>query len=107
MIGPGSDKKSKLSQKPKLNHDGLKISCSGMKVYNGVAEENINTQNSSEKAKSKAEIDPLKLYVGNLPNNCTEGDLRNLARLLRYVFITHQPCLLVTIMCHLSPSSPL
>ena len=49
-----------------------------MKMYNGVAEENINTQNSSEKAESKAEIDPLKVYVGNLPNNCTEGDLRNL-----------------------------
>ena len=49
-----------------------------MKMYNGVAEENINTQNSSEKAGSKAEIDPLKVYVGNLPNNCTEGDLRNL-----------------------------
>merc|ERR1719209_2719415 len=44
-------------------------------MYNGVAE-NINTQNSSEKAESKAEIDPLKVYVGNLPNNCTEGDLR-------------------------------
>ena len=79
-VSSGGKKKEKvkLSQKPKLNHDGLKISYSGMKMYNAVAEENINIQNSSEKAESKAEIDPLKVYVGNLPNNCTEGDLRNL-----------------------------
>ena len=81
--------KEKLSQKPKLNCDGVKISYSEMKMYNKVGEEKAQVKASPEnftkiaenvtKARQDpnlgAKIDPLQVFAGNLPNDCTEKDL--------------------------------
>ena len=88
---PGGKKKEKdrSSQKPKLNCDGVKISYSEMKMFNRVAEEKTHIKASPEKfaniaenvikARSEpnlgAKIDPLQVFVGNLPNDCTENEL--------------------------------
>ena len=84
--------KEKLSQKPKLNHDGVKISYSEMKMFNKVAEENTHVKANPEKYPKIAEnvmrarpepnldakIDPLQVFAGNLPNDCTEDNLEEL-----------------------------
>ena len=82
---PVVKKKEKLSQKPKLNCDGVQISYSKMKMFkNTVTEENIHGKASPKKHPKEEEeslgerIDPLQVFAGNLPNNCTKNDLEEL-----------------------------
>ena len=86
---PVMKKKEKSSQKPKLNCEGVKISYSEMKMFQKVAEEKAHAKASPEKfaklpengIKARpepnlgAKIDPLQIFAGNLPNDCTENDL--------------------------------
>ena len=66
--------REKINQKPKLNCDGVKISYSEMKMFNKVNEECPHGRASPEAGK----IDPLQVYVGNLPNDCAENHLEEL-----------------------------
>ena len=115
---PTVKKKEKLNQKPKLNCDGIGV---GVKIYNAeqkpfnrVTEEDTLVRvsrytypkgpedifKSRPEKYSKAEespdteIDPLQVYVGDLPNDCTENHLEELFMkfgTVRYVRICHPP----------------
>ena len=106
---PAVKKKEKLSQKPKLNIDGVKISYSEQKLYKQVSEEDTHVRSSRytylkdesrPEKHSKTEVsfgtkvDPLQVFVGDLPNDCTEDHLEELFEnfgKVRYVRIYHPP----------------
>ena len=112
---PTVKKKEKLNQKPKLNCDGIGI---GVKIsysqQNRVTEEDTHIRSTQftypkgteDMFKSRPEkhpeagessdtkIDPLQVYVGDLPNDCNEDDLEELFKkfgTVRYVRIYHPP----------------
>ena len=105
---PAVKKKEKLSQKPKLNFDGVKISYSEQKLFNRVTEEDTHVRSSrysypkevtrpekkTELASFDTRIDPLQVFVGDLPNDCTEDHLEELFEKfgkVRRVRINHPP----------------
>ena len=89
--------KEKSSQKPKLNCDGVKISYSGMKMFKQVTDQNAQVRAPryhhpqdpkttamnpgmeklprAEENPAEVRVDPLQLFVGFLPNTCTEAQL--------------------------------
>ena len=82
--------KEKSSQKPKLNCDGVKISYSEMKMFKQVTDQNTQIRAPryhhpqdpgmeklprAEENPAEVRVDPLQLFVGFLPNTCTEAQL--------------------------------
>ena len=110
IIVPSVKKKEKLHQKPKLNCDGIGIGV-GLKI-NHITEEDTHHVRSSRHTYPKDEesmfksrsgkmeessdtkVDPLQVFVGNLPNDCTVDHLEELFRKfgkVTYVRIYHPP----------------